>query len=295
MGVINDNNGEQRFRKMETVDLILSDHDFNRIRQIVHQVTGIHLVDSKRALIVSRLYKRLRNLSFSTFKPYIARLETDPEEMFFLINRITTNITKFYRENNQFQLLRERILPGLMEEKRKKKQPTLRVWSAGCSTGEEVYTVLFEVVNYFKGNIPASLDVKILGSDIDTNVLTKARSGEYSVEEVKDVSQRVLGKFFSKTPDSQYIIKDQWKSYVGFRRINLVYDPFEFKHKIDIIFCRNVVIYFDRETKNIVYEKFHNVLNDPGYFFSGHSENLFKYNSLFTFIGKSIYQKVVQQ
>lgn len=278
---------------MATIDLKLSDHEFQRIRHIVHQNTGIHLVDSKRALIVSRLYKRLRNLSFDTFKPYISRLENDPEEIFFLINRITTNITKFYREKNQFQLLRDTILPNILEAKRKKHRQTLRIWSAGCSTGEEVYTVLFVVADYFKGKIPADIDVKILGSDIDTNVLTKARTGEYTGEEIKNVDRQVLGNFFRQISDGQYRIKDQWKPYVGFRRINLVYDAFDFKHKIDIIFCRNVVIYFDRETKKNVYEKFHGVLNDPGYFFSGHSENLFKYNNFFKFIEKSIYQKVV--
>lgn len=278
---------------METLEIKLSDHEFNHIRKIVHQTTGIHLVDSKRALIVSRLYKRLRNLSYNSFKAYISRLETDPDEIFFLINRITTNITKFYREKNQFKLLRDRILPWIMEAKKLNGQQTLRIWSAGCSTGQEVYTALFAVVEYFKGKMPANIDVKLLGSDIDTNVLSKARSGEYDSDEVKDIDIRTLDYFFHHTANNRFRIKNQWKPYVGFRRMNLVNDTFSFKHKIDIIFCRNVVIYFDMVSKKKVYEKFHRVLNNPGYFFSGHSENLFKYGNFFTFLEKSIYQKVV--
>ena len=280
------------YDKMEFVELKLDDEEFRKIRDIVYKTTGIRLSENKRALIVSRLYKRLRELNISSFDSYIFRLESEPNEVALFINRITTNLTRFYREENQFEVLHKSILPIIEENKKRKGEKTLRIWSAGCSTGEEVYTILFELVRAYQGQFPSSLDVKILGSDIDTDVLKKASSGKYSLEELRGLNQEQVDEYFDKLPDSIYSVKDRLRRYVIFKRMNLVYDEFHFKNRIDIIFCRNVVIYFDRETKSKVYQKFHAVLNNPGFFFSGHSENLFKYNHLFTFIEKSIYKKV---
>jgi chemotaxis protein methyltransferase CheR len=277
---------------MELVEIKLNDNEFRKIRNIVYKTSGINLVDSKRALIVSRLYKRLRQLKTDSFDAYISILESDPDEVTLFINRITTNLTKFYREKNQFDVLRTSILPLIRENKKQKNENALRVWSAGCSTGEEVYTILFELFDCFHGHFPTTLDVRILGSDIDTDVLKKAHSGQYSVDETKGLPPKTLENYFEKLSETDYRVKEQLRKCVRFKRINLVNDEFRFKNKIDIIFCRNVVIYFDRETKKKIYEKFHAVLNDPGFFFSGHSENLFKYNHLFRFIEKSIYKKV---
>jgi chemotaxis protein methyltransferase CheR len=278
---------------MELVEIVLSDNEFHRIRTLVYKTTGICLADSKRALVVSRLYKRLRNMQLDSFDSYIGLLETNPDEMFLFINSITTNLTRFYREKNQFEIFQKSILPAIMENKKRKREYFLRIWSAGCSTGEEVYTILFEVLYFFSGRIPNRLDVKILGSDIDTNVLRKARSGEYNREELKEMEKPTVEKFFDQLAENDFRIKEHFKKYLLFKRINLVYDKFRFKEKVDVIFCRNVVIYFDRETKTNLYEKFHAVLNHPGYFFSGHSENLFKYNNWFKFIEKSVYKKVI--
>ncbi len=278
--------------KMEIVEVRLSDGEFLKIRDIVFKTTGIHLVESKRALVVSRLYKRLRELGYSSFEPYIVLLESDPAEVARFINRMTTNLTKFYRENNQFEMLRSTVLSQIIESKKSKGKQFLRVWSAGCSTGEEVYTILLELLEEFHGVIPTTLDLKILGSDIDTDVLNKAVSGQYTLEELKGIDAPKLDAYFDRVSDTEYKLKSRLRQYVVFKRINLVYDPFRFKHSVDIIFCRNVVIYFDHETRKTVYEKFHAVMNTPGFFFSGHSENLFKYNHLFKFIGKSIYKKV---
>ncbi|MCP5047628.1 MAG: protein-glutamate O-methyltransferase CheR [bacterium] len=278
---------------MEIIELQLSEREFRAIRTIVYDTTGINLSDSKRALIVSRLSRRLRQLSFDSFQPYISLLESDTDEVLLMINRITTNLTKFYREDSQFKVLKDTILPSVLENKKRSGDNALRIWSAGCSTGEEVYTILFEISNAFDGRIPATLDMKILGSDIDTNVLKKASSGTYSGEEVTNVKHKTLEIYFDKLSANQYRIKRQWRQYVLFKRINLVYDNFKFKRKVDIIFCRNVVIYFDNHTREKLYNKFHAVLNEPGFFFSGHSENLFKYNKVFKLVEKSIYKKVV--
>ena len=278
---------------MEITELQLSNLEFQTIRTIVYNTTGINLSDSKRALIVSRLSKRVRQLQFNSFSSYIKLLESDTDEVLFMINRITTNLTKFYREDSQFKVLQNRIFPDLIENKKKTGENRMRIWSAGCSTGEEVYTILIEIINAFNGSIPSSFDMKILGSDIDTNVLKKASSGIYSGSETYGLKPAMLETYFDKLSSSLYRIKRHWRQYVLFKRINLVYDDFNFKRKVDIIFCRNVVIYFDNDTREKLYNKFHAVLNDPGFFFSGHSENLFKYHHVFKLMEKSVYEKVV--
>lgn len=277
---------------MEIPKLILSDSEFLQIREIVRKTTGISLADSKKALVISRLARRLRDLGSLSFSKYIQRLRTDSAEVLFLVNRITTNLTRFYREKNQFVPLRDEILPEILKTAGKRGKRNLRIWSAGCSTGEEVYTILFEILDYFKGVIPKSLDFKILGTDIDTNVLEKAYSGRYSNEELKGVDERVISRYFNRVGTDRFEIKKPLKKYVLFLKLNLVYDDFKFKNKMDAIFCRNVVIYFNKETKEKVYKKFHTVLDDPGYFFSGHSENLLQYSHMYKFVGKSVYKKV---
>lgn len=280
---------------MEIPKLTLSDTEFRQIREIVWKITGISLADSKKALVISRLARRLKDLECSTFFRYIQRLKTNSDEVLFLVNHITTNLTRFYREKAQFVPLKENILPEILAAAGKKGKHNLRIWSAGCSSGEEVYTILFEILDYFKGTIPATLDLKILGTDIDTNMLKKASSGRYSDEELKGVEEYTVVKYFNRVhgvEGKQFEIKRQFKKYVVFTKLNLVYDDFKFRSKIDAIFCRNVVIYFNKETKEKVYKKFYTALDDPGYFFSGHSENLFQYSHIFKFIGKSVYKKV---
>lgn len=281
--------------------IALSDSEFREFRDIVKQTTGINLSDTKKALVISRLARRLRELNIQTFITYIHRLRKDTNELLFMINRITTNLTRFYREKGQFDILRHTVLPEILEEKKKSlihrertngPEQKLRIWSAGCSSGEEVYTILFETLEYFGGRLPAGLDLKILGSDIDTNVLEKARTGEYTAEEMNGVDAHILARYFRSGAGGGFRVRDHIRPYVSFSRLNLVYDAFQFKNPIDIIFCRNVVIYFNRETKSEVYHKFYQVLSHPGYLFSGHSENLFPYADMFSFVKKSVYKKI---
>ncbi len=270
--------------------MFLSNDDFNTIRKIVLDTTGISLSKSKKALIVTRLSKRFLEKNISDFGKYINILKDEPSETMILINCITTNLTYFYRESDQFSILKSLILPEFIKNSGEKK--TIRVWSAACSTGAEVYTILFEIIDFFNGIIPDNIDVKILGSDIDTVVLSKAKIGAYTREELSKLNDNKINYFFNKKNDDLYIIKDEFKKYVGFRKINLANDKFSFKGAVDMIFCRNVAIYFDESTKDKLYSKFYNVLNEEGYIFSGQSENLFKWSSKYKFITKSIYKKV---
>lgn len=273
-------------------NLTIRDEEFEWVRQRVYKLAGIHLVDSKKAMVVTRLSRRLVELGIHTFAEYITYLERDDDEVLHMINSITTNITRFYREERQFEVMKEKILPELLQHKRQQSQPRLRIWSAGCSSGEEVYTVLMETMVYLREHPFPALDVKVLGSDIDTTVLQKARSGLYNEEEMLGVGEERRKEFFEVNPDGLWKFRDMYRRHTVFHKINLVYDNFAFKNPIDIIYCRNVVIYFDNETKNKVYRKFHGVLGNPGYFFSGHSENLFKQKGLFRFLEKSIYEKI---
>lgn len=271
----------------------MSDTEFRQIRDIVWRTTGISLADSKKALIISRLARRLNELKLQSFLNYIQRLKSDADEVLFMINRITTNLTRFYREPGQFEVLKERVLPVVMAAKKRKPEKTLRIWSAGCSTGEEVYTILFEVLDFFKGTVPAGIDFKLLGTDIDTNVLRKAASGEYSRDELKGLDDARRDRYFRPSRGGRFKIRERFRRHAGFSKHNLVYDVFHFKHPIDVVFCRNVVIYFDRDTKKTLYDKFHGVINEPGFFFSGHSENLFRHSHFFKFLGKGVYEKVL--
>ncbi|MCP5103999.1 MAG: protein-glutamate O-methyltransferase CheR [bacterium] len=281
--------------KMEIPTISLTDGEFQQIREIVWKTTGISLADSKKALVISRLARRLRELEIESFINYINRLKSDTDEILFLVNRITTNLTRFCREKAQFEILKERVLPEITAQAGKNREKNLRIWSAGCSTGEEVYTILFQVMAYFERRIPETIDLKIMGSDIDTNVLRKASSGLYSREELSGLEECdfPIDDYFEPVPGDQLKVKKRFRKYVLFSKINLVYDEFDFKNKIDVVFCRNVVIYFNMETKQKLYGKFHSILNEPGYFFSGHSENLFQYPQLYEFVGKSVYKKVV--
>ncbi len=277
---------------MEIKTYNLSDKEFNEIKKIVFNLTGITLSDTKKALVISRLSKRLRKLNINSFSEYLSFLKDNREEIFLVINSITTNHTMFYRERNQFETLKKKILPELLKYKKVLNNNKLRIWSSACSSGEEVYTILFELFEYFNGKIPSNLDLKVLGSDIDTNVLKKARTGIYTADELKGIELSILKKYFDKIDDKAYAVKKRIKEYAIFSKINLVYDDFKFKNPIDILFCRNVTIYFSTETKSRIYEKFHEVMNNPSYYFSGHAESLFNYSHLFKFMEKSIYKKV---
>jgi len=277
---------------MEIKTYNLSDNEFNEIKKLVFNLTGISLSDTKKALVISRLSKRLRKLKINSFSEYLSFLKGNREEIFLVINSITTNHTMFYRESNQFDTLKKKILPELLKHKENINNNKLRIWSSACSSGEEVYTILFELFEYFDGKIPSNLDLKVLGSDIDTNVLKKAKTGIYTAEELKGIELRILKKYFDKIDEKMYAVKKRIKEHAIFSKINLVYDDFKFKNPIDILFCRNVTIYFSSETKSKIYEKFHKVMNNPSYYFSGHAESLFNYSHLFKFIEKSIYKKV---
>ena len=253
----------------------LSNDEFNTIRQIVHDLSGVNLTAPKRALVVSRLSRRLRELSLSNFTQYIHLLRHNPDEPRVMLNCITTNVTKFFREAHHFDFLRNSYLPGREAAVIQKGSPKkIRIWSAGCATGEEPYTLAMIMHGYFKNKI--SWSIKILASDINTEALEKGRSGIYTHKEAEGIPYALLKEYFKLGTGTQRGLlqaKECLRALIEFRQINLVAEhDYSFSEPFDLIFCRNVFIYFDRETRDRVLQRFHRRLVPGGFLCIGHSE-----------------------
>lgn len=266
-----------------------SDKDFNHVKTIVYDFAGIDLNESKKNLVYNRLAKRIRFLEMNSFAEYLSFVESVGEEEFVhLINAITTNLTFFFRENHHFEYLATKVIPELLEKNKASKK--IRIWSAGCSTGEEPYSIAAVV----KETVPAGWDVEILATDLDTNVVETAKRGVYSVERLKGVTEERRKRWFMRgkgAQDGLAKVKPELQSIIKFGQINLMHE-WPIKHKMDVIFCRNVVIYFDKPTQAKLFNRYADLLNEQGYLFIGHSESLYKVSDRFELLGQTIYQKI---
>lgn len=266
----------------------LSDREFNCIRGLVRDHSGISLSDAKRQLVYSRLAKRLRNLSLDSFGEYCEMLKSGHEdEIINFTNAITTNLTSFFRENHHFEYLTSTVLPELMKARAASRR--IRIWSAGCSTGEEPYSIAITV----KENVPSDWDVKILATDLDSNVVQTASNGVYAKERVEGMHKQRLHHWFwrGKGANADKVrVVPELQDIITFRQLNLMHD-WPMQHQVDVIFCRNVVIYFDKPTQKVLFERYAGQLADDGYLFVGHSESLFKVTDKFHLVGNTIYRK----
>lgn len=265
----------------------LTDQEFKTLTSFVHQHYGIDL-SKKRILIEGRMSNMLMDHGIQTFKEYMDILFADKSgnEMTQLLNKLTTNYTFFKRENEHFEYLMTQILP-VLESTRPNR--TLYLWSAGCSSGQEPYTLAMYLHEFFGSRI-SSWDTTILASDISERVMEKARTAIYTEEEIKDVSADWRTKYFKKLPDGTFQVADAIRKQVVFRTINLM-EPFHFKHPFDLILCRNVMIYFDVPTKEALVNKFYDWTAESGYLFIGHSESLNRDTTRYKYIKPAIYQK----
>jgi len=278
------------FRRLMIQDYNLSDEHFHKFRDLIYNEAGIKLGDVKKILVQSRLIKRLRELHLEDFGSYHEYLTKNYEtEKINFINAITTNKTDFFRENDHFEYMKNVILPG-MEKKGLKE---IRIWSAGCSTGEEPYTIAMTVMDYF-GNRKMP-EILILATDIDTQVLQKAVNGVYAEDRLQTVDEKIIARYFDMQPGKLpvYEIKDSVKNVVYFRRLNLLQEQYPMKKQFDIIFCRNVIIYFDRDVQKKLFSRFYDCLKDDGYMLIGHSENITSITDRFSLAGRTIYRKVL--
>ncbi len=268
-----------------------SDQEYHLLRDLVYERFGIALGEQKRALISGRLQKVLREKGFSSFQEYYQYVISDPsgEALSTLINRISTNHTFFYRESDHFDFFRETVLPEILAAQRTRGQKKLRLWCPGCSSGEEPYTLAMLLVEYLAADF-AHWDVGILATDISARVLEIASAGTYAAESVKRLPAKLVHKYFLRLPNGETQVHEQIKKLVLYRRLNLMRSDFPFRGKFHVIFCRNVMIYFDHPTRQELVQRFHRLLEPGGYLFVGHSESLGRSDTRFRYIKPAVYQ-----
>lgn len=262
--------------------------DFNFLRKLSNQHSGIQVPDDKFDMFYSRLSKRVRLLGFSRFKEYCGYLQDNSDQEFTeFINAVTTNLTSFFREKHHFEYVTQKLLPELLKKNQAQKQ--IRVWSAGCSTGEEPYSLAISLIE----NVPSDWDIKILATDLDTNVLSAAAEGVYPVDRVTSISQEHLHNWFQKGSGAhahKVRVKPQLRDMIYFKQLNLMQE-WPMKGCFDFIFCRNVLIYFDRATKERLANRYAALLREGSCLFIGHSESLHQLDTPFSLIGNTIYKK----
>jgi chemotaxis protein methyltransferase CheR len=271
--------------------LELRDTDFEKISHLVYSHCGIHLHDGKKELVKARLSKRIREGNFSSFADYFEYVKTGEgtDEFIAMIDSLSTNLTSFFREDGHFRAL-ARIVPALLREQTPHGRPRLRLWSAGCSTGEEPYTIAITALEASQG---LNAELQILATDISTRVLKKAQQGIYPADRVKSIPPDLLRKYLQIGQGNwagQYRVKKDVRDLVTFQRFNLM-DPMAAGDPFDVIFCRNVMIYFDKKTQEGLVTRFHSRLAKGGYLFIGHSESLTGLNHAFKYLEPSLYRK----
>ncbi|MCM5703744.1 CheR family methyltransferase [Larsenimonas salina] len=263
---------------------MLTDGDFDRIRKLIYERAGIALADHKREMVYSRLAKRLRGLGLQRFSDYLSHLESDEDsaEWEQFVNSLTTNLTSFFREMHHFPLLSEHAL-------KKKSQGQFKVWCSAASTGEEPYSIAITLRDALGMNASASL----VATDIDTSALAKARAGVYSDNQVSKISQEQLRKYFQKGKGARAGMvraQDNLRSLIQFEQLNLLAPRWELDGPFDVIFCRNVMIYFDKPTQAKILERFATYLKPDGLLFAGHSENFSYITKAFRLRGHTVYE-----
>jgi len=275
-----------------TREFAFSEEDFKTLSKLAYEHAGIVLAESKRNLIYGRLSRRLRALGMTTFRDYRAYLmgEGGASEMQNFINSISTNLTKFFRESHHFDHFRSTVVVPYAQARGRQSQ-RLRIWSAGCSTGEEPYTIA--VILQKEMNDVARHDVRILATDIDTDVLGKAARGEYPGNSVDDDVPRAYRSYFEPAKGERGPIvrmSQMTRSLISFRQLNLL-ESWPFKGPFDAIFCRNVMIYFDGPTKAALVERFMKKLIPGGWLYIGHSESLLGSHPGLKLMGRTIYRR----
>ncbi len=274
-------------------DLVLSDEEFATISKLVYEHCRINLHEGKRELVRARLAKRLRKLGIKTFREYIdfALNDESGQEFTNLIDSLSTNLTSFFRENQHFEYLKDVFYPMIMKRKVAQDDCRIRAWSAGCSSGEEPYTIAITLQEAIAGQ--GSWDVKVLATDISTRMLEKAKCGIYEKKRVDPVSPQQKTKYLSQTKidgEVHYEVGDALRKTVVFGHLNLM-EPWPIKPPIDFIFCRNVMIYFDKQTQEKLVDRFWEMLGHDGILFTGHSESLTGIKHRFKYVQPTIYRK----
>jgi chemotaxis protein methyltransferase CheR len=268
-------------------EFLFTPADFERIRTMLYKHSGIKLNDSKMDMVYSRLARRLRATGLKTFQDYLALIDKkEDDEWEIFINSLTTNLTAFFREPHHFPLLKTHVLSLT-------KRP-LRLWCSAASTGEEPYTIAMTMVDAFNSYKPP---VEIIATDIDTNVLNKAKAGVYPMDRVEKLSPDILKRFFLKGSGANannVKVRKELSDLISFHQLNLLDSQWPIKGPFDAIFCRNVMIYFDKDTQYQMLKRFAPMMEPHGLLFAGHSESLHHASDLFKLRGQTVYELASQ-
>ena len=261
-----------------------TEQDFEKIRKMIYDYAGIALSPSKHDMVYGRLARRIRALNLSTFQQYLQIIEHgDSKEFELFTNSLTTNLTSFFREAHHFDILRQQFLDN-------KSQGGFSIWCSASSTGEEPYSIAITACEAFESLRPP---VKIIATDLDTNVLEVAKNGVYPGLEVQKLSPQRVSRYFNKLSDGYYQMKQELRDMIVFRRLNLVEPSWSIRGPLDAIFWRNVMIYFDKPTQHKILQRYLPLMKPKGQLFVGHSENLYHASELFKLKGKTVYEPIM--
>jgi chemotaxis protein methyltransferase CheR len=274
-------------------EVVLGEREFRQISDLVYEHCGINLHDGKRELVRARLAKRLREGQFASFAEYLRHVLADPtgQEFTLLVDALSTNLTKFFREEQHFEYLRRPWLPAWLAAKEGRHDGRLRGWSAGCSSGEEPYSIAITLLEAVQGR--GRWDVKVLATDVSTRMLARAQAGVYEKERIEPIPLPLRSKYLIHTRAEgvdRYEVAPGLRSVVFLRYLNLVQD-WPLQGPLDFIFCRNVMIYFDKPTQNRLIRRFYDLLAPGGLLFTGHSESLTGITHEFQYVQPTIYRK----
>lgn len=268
----------------------LSDEEFKQFRDHIYNESGIHFSESNRTILESRLKERLRKTGLESVTDYYKNIRDDKEEMKTLLDTVTTNLTRFFRNTMHFETLENYVIPELVKYKQNKGRPKISVWSAGCSTGEEPYSIAMVL----KDKVPSNFAISVVASDLSLKSLMTAKEGFYPDSKMNGVPEKYLQRFFERK-NNGYQVKDELKNLIRFDYHNLKFESG--LTDLDVVFCRNVIIYFDEAAQKSVIDKFYKAMNNHSYLFIGHSESLFGMNTKFEFLKTDwavIYRKFVE-
>ncbi len=271
-------------------DFSFSDREFQLISDRIKKLCGIHLPESKRMLVYSRLSRRLRALGLSTFGDYVALLDGQEadKELPFAINALTTNLTRFYREPHHFDHLRSMVIPNLFTSANRTKR--IRFWSAGCSSGEEPYSIAMTVLDA----VPSlsSFDFRVLATDIDTDMITRSQKAVYDARELDSIPEPMRSRDTITMPDdrNRFSLSPEVKELVSFKQLNLI-EGWPMAGPFDVIFCRNVMIYFEPDVQKMIVDRMANLLAPGGFLYIGHSENMTRITDSVELVGATVYAR----
>jgi len=278
---------------LATQDIVLTDKDFLTISNLVYKHCGINLHDGKKELVRARLSKRLRAGNFRTFSDYIKYILEDRtgEEFSILIDVMSTNLTSFFREVQHFEFLQNKLLPEMLDRKQKNRDFKIRTWSAGCSSGEEPYSIAITLLDSVKEQ--DRWNIKVLATDISTRMLQSAQTGIYDGKRIEPVSPQQKNRYLMMRKENGqklFEVAPALRKIVFFNYLNLMQE-WPIKGPLDFIFCRNVMIYFDKPTQQNLVSRFYDILGPGGTLFTGHSESLTGIKHKFNYVQPTIYSK----